>query len=186
VDKSEAVFNEVIITSQNATIVLMPGKQLLCFPAPFGNGIKHDNLAFWAFWDYVCGAINKMICSASLSSKESLTYAQSPINLSGSLFNLTACPAFLSLCGSAKVFVPGRIFVFKNTLPSFDSRRVGAWSFMREKSNTCKRVFRNIEKFILVFEVSSHIWGYAVVCSEIGRNLYPYIGYMLLALSITF
>jgi hypothetical protein len=28
-----------------------------------------------------------------------------------------------------------------------------------EALNTRKRVFRNIENFILVFEASSHIWG---------------------------
>ena len=49
------------------------------------------------------------------------------------------------------------ICCFKNALPGFEKQGSEVWSFTREKSNTRKRAFRNIENFILVFEVSSHI-----------------------------
>ena len=37
-----------------------------------------------------------------------------------------------------------------------------------EKSNAHTRVFCNIKKIVLVFGVSSHIWGRIVVCINCG------------------
>lgn len=54
--------------------------------------------------------------------------------------------------------------------------KAGEWGMIvyEVKSNTCKQVFRNIKKFNLVFELYPIYEGQAVVCSEVGRNLYPY------------
>lgn len=44
----------------------------------------------------------------------------------------------------------------------------------RIKSNIRKQVFRNIEKLFLFLELHPISGDQAVVCSEVGRNLYPY------------
>lgn len=41
-------------------------------------------------------------------------------------------------------------------------------------ANICKRVFRKLERFVFHFGSSSYIWGYAVVGTTAGLNLYPY------------
>jgi hypothetical protein len=64
--------------------------------------------------------------------------------------------------------------VFKKELPCFEKQGSRALSFMRFDSNIRIRVFRNIQKIILVLASHPISGGYAVVCNGVVRNLYLY------------